>query len=121
MGTPIRWPGVLESIAHHCGDEAASVVALVHGGHDVYVPMRQPSTSDLPHPFAGLAPLEGYLDWLIDEFGGITIYVPRATYQRACLMFLARTPGRTISSRLNVSMRTVNRYRKRAKAAGILV
>ena len=121
MGAPIPWPGVLEPIAHHCGDEAASVIARVHGGHDVYVPKRQTSTSDRSHPFVGLAPLEGYLDWLMHEFGGITIYIPRASYQRACLMLLARTPARDISSRLHISMRTVNRYRRRAKTAGILV
>jgi len=122
VGAKITWPGVLEPIAHQCGDNAASVIALVHGGHDVYVPKRQPSLSDSSrtHPFIGLAPLEGHIDWLIDEFGGITIYVPMAIYQRACLMLLKCESVQVISSRLNISVRTANRYRQRAKAAGIL-
>lgn len=121
MGAPIPWPGVLEPIAHQCGDDAALVIALVHGGHDIYIPKRQSSLSDSPrNPFVGLAPLEGHIDWLIDEFGGIAIYVPMAHFQRACLMLLKGKSVRAISTSMNISMRTANRYRQRAKATGIL-
>ena len=114
----IPWPGILRFIADAHGDKAAHVLAIRHGGREVYIPRMERPVDD---PLAGLAPLAGEPErWIRKQYGGAGLYIPKASYPAACCWFRNGMTVATVASMLHCSYRTASRYRKSASNAGLI-
>ena len=114
----IPWPGILRFIADAHGDEAAHVLAIRHGGREVYIPRMERPRND---PLAGLVPLAGEPErWIRNQYGGIGWYIPRAAYAQACLWFRHGKTVAMVASELRCSHRTASRYHQSARNAGLI-
>ena len=101
-------PGVLAEIEAVAGRDAALLLALAHGGEDIYIAARGARARKLAATVGGAAAWEA----IVARLGGEIVHVPLA--RRVLVRHLSDEGLDTaqIARRLRITRSTVRRYRR---------